>query len=187
MLLLKKVHQGISNRRRDFLHQHSTAVIRKYGTVKVEGLKVSAMSRGNLAKQILDCSWSEWFRQLRYKAAEAGRRLVAVDPKYTSQICSQCGFKHRDNRKTQADFACLSCGYQDNADHNAAVNISARKEPLDANVSGVTLCVVQESPPFRAGRFNRNCPHLRREWLTSLPEMNMNVAQRYSDTKYGSG
>ena len=64
------------------------------------------------------------------QAAEAGRRFVAVDPKYTSQICSQCGFKHPDNRKTQADFACLLCGYQDNADHNAAVNISARNEPL---------------------------------------------------------
>jgi putative transposase len=116
--------------RSDFLHKHSTAVIRKYGTVKVEGLNVSAMSRGNLAKQILDCSWSEWFRQLRYKAEEAGRRLVAVDPKYTSQIGSQCGFKHPDNRKTQADFECLSCEYQDNADHNAAVNILARNEPL---------------------------------------------------------
>jgi putative transposase len=110
VLLLKKVHQGISNRRRDFLHQHSTAVIRKYGTVKVEGLNVSGMSRGHLAKQILDCSWSEWFRQLRYKAEEAGRRLVAVDPKYTSQICSQCGFKHPDNRQTQADFACCPVG-----------------------------------------------------------------------------
>ena len=142
VLLLEKVHQGISHRRSDFLHKHSTAVIRKYGTVKVEGLNVSGMSRGHLAKQILDCSWSEWFRQLRYQAEEAGRRLVAVDPKYTSQICSQCGFKHPDNRKTQADFACLSCGYQDNADHNAAVNILARNEPLDANVSGVALCVV---------------------------------------------
>ena len=142
VLLLQKVHQGISNRRSDFLHKHSTAVIRKYGTVKVEGLNVSGMSRGNLAKQILDCSWSEWFRQLRYKAEEAGRRFVAVDPKYTSQICSECGFKHPDNRKTQADFVCLSCGHQDNADHNAAVNILARNEPLDANVSGVTLCVV---------------------------------------------
>ena len=80
VLLLKKVHQGISHRRRDFLHQHSTAVIRKYGTVKVEGLNVSGMARGNLAKQILDCSWSEWFRQLLYKAAEAGRWFVAVDP-----------------------------------------------------------------------------------------------------------
>src|SRR6267378_2511494 len=142
VLLLEKVHQGISNRRSDFLHKHSTAVIRKYGTVKVEGLNVSGMSGGNLAKQILDCSWSEWFQQLRYKAEEAGRRFVAVDPKYTSQICSQCGFKHPDNRKTQADFACLSCGHRDNADHNAAVNILARNEPLDANVSGVALCVV---------------------------------------------
>ena len=141
-MLLKKVHQRITHRRSDFLHKHSTAVIRKYGTVKVEALNVSGMSRGNLAKQILDCSWSEWFRQLRYKAEEAGRRFVAVDPKYTSQTCSQCGFKHPDNRKTQADFACLSCGYQDHADHNAAVNILARNEPLDANVSGVTLCVV---------------------------------------------
>ena len=61
-----EVHQGIRHRRSDFLHKHSTAVIRKYGTVKVEGLNVSGMSGGNLAKQILDCSWSEWFRQLRY-------------------------------------------------------------------------------------------------------------------------
>src|ERR1700683_4481257 len=68
VLLLEKVPQGITHRRRDFLHQHSTAVIRKYGTVKVEGLNVSGMSRGNLAKQILDCSWSESFLQLRYKA-----------------------------------------------------------------------------------------------------------------------
>ena len=142
VMLLEKVHQRIAHRRSDFLHKHSTAVIQKYGTVKVEALNVSAMSRGNLAKQILDCSWAEWFRQLRYKAEEAGRRFVAVDPKYTSQTCSQCGFKHPDNRKTQADFTCLSCGHQDNADHNAAVNILARNEPLDANVSGVTLCVV---------------------------------------------
>jgi len=142
VLLLKRVHQRITNRRSDFLHKHSTAVIRKYGTVKVEALNVSGLSRGNLAKQILDCSWSEWFRQLQYKAEEAGRRFVAVDPKYTSQICSECGFKHPDNRKTQADFQCLSCGHQDNADYNAAVNILARNEPLDANVSGVTLCVV---------------------------------------------
>src|ERR1700738_3341884 len=142
VLLLEKVHQGISHRRRDFLHKHSTAGMRKYGTGEVEGLNVSGMSGGNLAKQILDCSWSEWFRQLRYQAEEAGRGLVAVDPKYTSQICSQCGFKHPDNRKTQADFACLSCGYQEHADHNAAVNILSRNEPLDANVSGVALCVV---------------------------------------------
>ena len=139
VILLQKVHRGIADRRQDFLHQHSTAVIRKYGTIVVEDLNVSGMSRGNLAKQILDCSWSEWSRQLFYKAAEAGRKFLAVDPKYTSQTCSQCGFKHPDNRKTQADFECLSCGHQDHADRNAAVNILARTEPSYANASAVRL------------------------------------------------
>jgi putative transposase len=142
VVLLQKVHQRITNRRSDFLHKHSTAVVRKYGTIVVEALNVVGMSRGNLAKQILDCSWSEWFRQLAYKAEEAGRQFIAVDPKYTSQTCSECGFVHHDNRKTQAEFVCLSCGHTDNADHNGAVNILARNAPLDANVSGVTLCVV---------------------------------------------
>jgi putative transposase len=131
---LQRVHQRIANQRSNFLHQHSTAVIRKYGTVVVEALNVSGMSRSRLAKQILDCSWSEWFRQLAYKAESAGRQFIAVDPRYTSQTCSQCGFVHKDNRKTQADFECLSCGYKDNADHNGAINLLARIEPSFANV-----------------------------------------------------
>jgi putative transposase len=100
------------------------------------------MSRSTLAKRILDCSWSKFFRMLKYKAADAGRRIEEIDPRYTSQECSKCGFVSKDNRKTQADFACTSCGHTDNADHNGAVNILARNEPLDANASGVTLCVV---------------------------------------------
>ena len=139
VILLQKVHRGIADRRQDFLHKHSTAVIRKYGIIVVEDLNVSGMSRGHVAKQILDCSWSEWFRQLSYKAAEAGRKFIAVDPKYTSQTCSKCSFRHPDNRKTQADFHCLSCGHQDNADRNGAVNILARMEPSYANASAVML------------------------------------------------
>lgn len=142
VVLLQKVHQQIVNRRSDFLHKHSTAVIRKYGTIVVEALNVSGMSKGNLSKQILDCSWSEWFRQLSYKAADAGRNFVAVDPKYTSQTCSECGDISRDNRKTQADFECLSCGFKDNADHNGAVNILARMEPSDAKIGESIPCLV---------------------------------------------
>jgi putative transposase len=139
---LQKIHARIVSQRSDFLHKHSTAVVRKYGTIVVEALNVAAMSRSTLAKQILDCSWSEFFRMLKYKAADAGRRIEEIDPRYTSQQCSECGFVSQDNRKTQADFACTSCGHTDNADHNGAVNILARNEPLDANPSGVTLCVV---------------------------------------------
>ena len=142
VVLLQKVHQQIVNRRADFLHKHSTAVIKKYGTIVVEALNVSGMSKGNLAKQILDCSWSEWFRQLSYKAEWAGRNFIAVDPKYTSQECSECGFVHKDNRKSQAEFACLSCGHKDNADHNGAVNILARMEPLNVKIGEPIPCLV---------------------------------------------
>ena len=139
VVLLQKVHQRIRSKRSNFLHKQSTAVIRKYGMIVVEALNISGMSRSRLAKQILDCSWSEWFRQLAYKAEEAGRQFIAVDPRYTSQTCSECGFVHKDNRKTQADFACLSCGYKDHADHNGAVNIMARSEPSFDNISAVRL------------------------------------------------
>ena len=139
VVLLQKVHARITSQRQDFLHKHSTSVVRKYGTIAVEALNVVGMSKGNLSKQILDCSWSEWFRQLTYKAAEAGRNLVAVDPKYTSQTCPECGFVSRDNRKTQADFCCISCGHSDNADHNGAVNILARIEPSFANATAVMV------------------------------------------------
>jgi putative transposase len=142
VVLLQKVHGQIVNRRSDFLHKHSSAVIKKYGIIVVEALNVAGMSKGNLAKQILDCSWSEWFRQLAYKAEDAGRQFIAVDPRYTSQTCSECGFVSRDNRKTQADFACISCGHQDNADHNGAVNILARMEPSDAKIGEPIPCLV---------------------------------------------
>lgn len=141
VILLKKIHEPIANQRKDFLHKHSTAVVRKYGAIVVEALNVSGMSRGNLAKQILDCSWSEWFRQLAYKAEEAGRQFIAVDPKYTSQTCPECGFVSRENRKTQADFCCVSCGYSANADYVGSVNILARKEPSGANVGRLSPCV----------------------------------------------
>jgi putative transposase len=137
VVLLQRVHERISNRRSDFLHKHSTAVVRKYGTIVVEDLNVAGMSKGNLAKQILDCSWSEWFRQLAFKAEDAGRQFIAINPRYTSQECPECGFIHKDNRKSQAEFKCLSCEHTDNADHNGAVNILGRSVPSNANIAVV--------------------------------------------------
>jgi IS605 OrfB family transposase len=70
-------------------------------------------------------SWS--FAQLRaflsYKAQEAGMKVVAVDPRHTSQTCSRCGYQLRSNRKSQSLFLCRACAYQLNADLNAAYNI----------------------------------------------------------------
>jgi IS605 OrfB family transposase len=69
--------------------------------------------------------WS--FAQLRtflsYKAEERGMRVVAIDPRYTSQTCSRCGYCSKANRPSQAVFKCRKCNYQLNADLNASYNI----------------------------------------------------------------
>jgi putative transposase len=71
-------------------------------------------------------SWA--FHQLRlfvsYKAQREGVRMVLIDPRNTSRTCSACGHCEKNNRKTQDRFLCVACGYQINADVNAAVNIS---------------------------------------------------------------
>lgn len=75
-------------------------------------------------------SFGNWsFHQLRsfitYKAKLVGIPVVLVNPQNTSRACSSCGHCEKANRKTQDKFVCKSCGYSDNADHNAALNISA--------------------------------------------------------------
>ena len=73
-------------------------------------------------------SWS--FRQLRdfilYKAQRLGIPVVFVDPRNTSRTCSRCGFVDKQNRRSQAEFSCLRCGYEANADQNAARNLATR-------------------------------------------------------------
>lgn len=73
-------------------------------------------------------SWSfyDLRTKLEYKALLAGVKLVAVDPRYTSQTCSQCGYISKANRPSQSTFSCKSCNFSVNADYNAALNIRGR-------------------------------------------------------------
>jgi IS605 OrfB family transposase len=87
-------------------------------------------------------NWS--FYQLRqyisYKAELVGIPVIFVDPRYTSQTCSVCGCIDKANRPNQSTFSCVSCGYSASADHNAAVNISARagiNQPMVSNHQGL--------------------------------------------------
>jgi putative transposase len=71
---------------------------------------------------------------LVFKAEEAGRRIVAVDPRFTSQMCPCCGYKEAQNRPSQAGFKCLNFGLEANTDFVASVNVSTQIEPLGVNV-----------------------------------------------------
>ena len=133
------LHQTIANVRSDFLHKLSTQISKNHAKVYVEGLNIKNMSssasgtidnpgrnvraKSGLNKSILDQGWFEFKRQLDYKLCWEGGILVEVNYRYTSQTCSCCGHTAKENRKSQAIFRCSACGYEDNADVNAAMNI----------------------------------------------------------------
>jgi transposase len=70
-------------------------------------------------------NWSYFDLQtkIEYKAKEQGIKVIYIKPRYTSRRCSKCGYIHSDNRPTQARFICQQCGYEENADYNASINI----------------------------------------------------------------
>ena len=130
-----KLHRKVARQRLDFHHKTAAKLIRENDLVAHEDLNVSGMGRGNLARSIHDVGWGQFFSLLSQKAASAARTVVAVDPRYTSQACSQCGHTCRENRVSQSRFVCQSCGHTANADLNAALNILARAVPSVVNVA----------------------------------------------------
>lgn len=85
-----------------------------------------AAAKAGLNKAIAGSIWGRFEQFLKYKALAAGKLVVKVDPKRTSQICPACGHTSPDNRLTQAEFVCAACGFSENADFVAAVNVAAR-------------------------------------------------------------
>ena len=65
---------------------------------------------------------------IEYKAKSKGIEVRYIDPCFTSQKCSKCGYIDKENRETQEDFICKKCGFKLNADHNASINIARSKE-----------------------------------------------------------
>jgi putative transposase len=82
--------------------------------------------KSGLNKSILDQGWGMFKQFLAYKLKyNYGTELIEVNPQYTSQKCSSCGHIDADNRKNQASFKCVKCGFSMNADLNASLNIKA--------------------------------------------------------------
>ena len=138
------LHHKIGNVRKDFLHKESTSLAKKYNTIYVEDLKISNMCKNkNLSKHILDCGWGMFRTMLEYKT-----NVVRVSPKYTSQICNECGKKDATSRISQSEFVCKHCGYISNADHNAAKNIMGKGIALNRKREAVACALVLEPHIF---------------------------------------
>jgi len=122
-----RIHARIAERRRDFLHQLSTRLIRENQTICVESLAVKNMVKNHsLAKAISDVGWSEFVSLLSYKAAWYGRNLVKIDKWYpSSKRCFDCGHLLDSLPLDRRVWTCPECGVVHDRDLNAAKNIHA--------------------------------------------------------------
>ena len=150
---IARLHRYIADSRRDFLHKTSTKIAKNHSIIYVEDLKVSNMSasasgtkespgknvkqKSGLNRSILDQGWYGFFQMLSYKLEQRGGKLIKVDPRNTSRTCPRCGLASAENRKSQATFACIGCGYRSNADEVGAINIlRAGRARLACETSG---------------------------------------------------
>jgi putative transposase len=141
VLLLQRANVYVRNQRADFHHKISHGLIRQYGLIAVEDLNIKGLASGMLSKSVNDAGWSVFIKVLAYKAEDAGRRLVKVDPRGTSQTCT-CGARVP---KALYDrwHHCAACGLSANRDHVSAQVILQRAGnlPSGANVEVLNSCV----------------------------------------------
>ena len=104
------------------------------GTRQAPGTGVSAKS--GLNRVLRDAVLSERMKIVTAEAKKQGIRIYAVWPQGSSQTCAACGYRHRDNRKSQAEFRCLACGHEANADTNAALILRNRAHHLNCSIVG---------------------------------------------------
>jgi len=132
---LARAKEREANARRDSLHKISRALVDRYDLIALEKLSVSSMLRSakgsvedpgrnvaaksGLNRSLADAGLSLLVTLIREKAECAARRVVFVDPKYTSQTCAECGHAAAENRAGIV-FRCLRCGHENHADLNAA-------------------------------------------------------------------
>ena len=128
-LLVAKLHAQVFERRRDFLHNVSTTLIKNHDFVAAEELRSKNMLKNHaLAMSIADVGWRIFLGMLAYKAELYHRQFLMVNPKNTTQACHECGFvmgTAGTEKLTLADreWTCPKCHAHHVCDHNAAQNI----------------------------------------------------------------
>jgi putative transposase len=136
-----KTHRKIANQRRDFHHKQSKQLVQEHQTIVFEELEITnvskranpkqdengtylpngAAAKSGLNKSILDAGWGQFQQIVTHKAACAGRTVLKVNPRYTSQVCSQCGTVRKKDLSER--WHSCECGAELDRDTNAAINI----------------------------------------------------------------
>ena len=159
-LAMARLRACETDRRKDWCEKTSTDLARRFDVIRVEDLKIRNMTRSaggsaeepgrnvrqkaGLNRGILASGWGQLVRRIEDKAPG---RVEKVRPAYTSQRCSACGQIAAGSRESQALFRCVTCGYADNADVNAARNIAAGHAVTARGGDGVTRPVNREPQP----------------------------------------
>ena len=139
-----RLHAKVADARRDFLHKLSTRLINENQVIAIESLAVSNMQKNRcLAKSISDASWSEFVRQLEYKAQWYGRTLIGIDRWYpSSKRCSDCGHTVSKLPLSVREWVCPECGTIHDRDINAARNVLAAGLAVSAHGEAVSpVCI----------------------------------------------
>ncbi len=151
--VVARVHERIGNRRKNFIEQEVSKLIKRFGLLAVEALVVRNMLKNpRLAKSIADVSWSMFFTHLQAKAEEAGRHVVRVNPAYTSQTCSGCSHRQPMPLSVRV-YECPHCGLVIHRDHNGSLNILV--DGLQA--VGRHSRVIPEAPACSRGESSQAC------------------------------
>jgi putative transposase len=145
---LARLHARIANVRQDALHKATTRIVEQFDVIGIEDLHVRGMmANGKLSRAVADVGMFEFRRQIEYKAAMQGARIVVVNQWYpSSKTCSDCGCIHTSLTLSDRDWTCDDCGVIHDRDRNAAINLknmaaSSAATACGAGRSGLGLAV----------------------------------------------
>ena len=124
-LKVARLHEKIAHQRKDFLHKLSTNLIKNHDVICMEDLaSKNLMKNHHLARAIGDASWTEFVRQLHYKADWYGKKIVTISRWFpSSQLCSNCGLASGKKPLSVREWTCEGCGTHHDRDINASLNI----------------------------------------------------------------
>ena len=139
---LSNIYRKERQVRKDFIEKFTTQLATRFKTITIEDLKLKHMTKSakgtienpgknvkvksDLNRELLRLGFGTFKQRLIDKQKVRQHFVVLVNPKYTSQICSNCGHKDKNSRISQSEFICAKCGYEINADYNASINILSR-------------------------------------------------------------